>query len=180
MGRELSREVRVRLSKRMSYFLRHHPEDAGLEPDAHGFVRLEGLAEAVGAKRSEVEEVAARDEKGRYEIAGEMIRATYGHSIPVEPPDEVCEPPEVLYHGTPRRSVQAILREGLRPMGRRMVHLSGSVPQAREVGRRRDSRPVVLIVDAKAAAEGGIRFWRAGEVYLCAGVPPEFIAILKE
>jgi putative RNA 2'-phosphotransferase len=159
----------------MSYLLRHHPEDGGLQPDAHGFVALDALAEALKVPAETVLQVVERDPKGRFEVADGMIRAVYGHSYEVEDPGEPCEPPDVLYHGTPRRSVDAILREGLRPMGRQMVHLSGTVAEAREVGRRRDSRPVVLVIDAKGAAEAGIRFRRAGEVYLCAHVPAVFV-----
>lgn len=172
--------MRVRLSKRISYLLRHHPEDGGLDPDPHGRVPLEALAEALRATREQVLEVVERDEKGRFEVAGEMIRAVYGHSFAIEETGEPCAPPQVLYHGTPRRSVDVILREGLRPMARQMVHLTATVAEAREVGLRRDAKPVVLAVDAAGAAASGIEFRRAGEVYLCPGVPPEFLSIHGE
>lgn len=171
---------RVRLSKRMSYFLRHHPEEAGLEPDAHGFVPLGALARACAATPERVREVARRDPKGRFEVQAHSIRAVYGHSYEVLPPGEPCVPPDTLYHGTPRRSVPAILREGLRPMDRQMVHLSPTVEQAREVGRRRDAKPAVLVVDAEGASRAGIDFRRAGEVYLAEYIPPEFISIFEE
>lgn len=176
----MRREARVRLSKRMSYILRHHPEDGGMTPDARGFVPLDALEDAVGATREQVLEVVERDPKGRFEVEAGMIRAVYGHSFEVEEPGEPCEPPEALYHGTARRSVDAIMREGLRPMSRQMVHLSATVQDAREVGRRRDPKPVVLTIDTARAGESGISFRRAGEVYLCAGVPPQCIGVLEE
>ncbi|MGC9319148.1 MAG: RNA 2'-phosphotransferase [Armatimonadota bacterium] len=166
---------RVRLSKRMSYFLRHHPEDGGLTPDARGFVPLAGLVGAVGADEEMVREVVACDAQGRFEIAGDRIRATYGHSIEVNQVGQAVEPPDVLYHGTPRRRVKDILRDGLRPMGRQMVHLSETVAQARRVGRRRDPKPAILRIDARRAAEAGVQFRRAGSVYVARQVPPEFI-----
>lgn len=166
---------RVRLSKRMSYFLRHHPEDAGLAPDERGFVPLADLACAVGADQGTVPEVVARDPQGRFEIDGGSIRATYGHSIEVREIGRPVEPPEVLYHGTPRRRVETILREGLRPMGRQMVHLSETAEQARRVGRRRDPKPAVLRIGARRAARAGVQFRRAGSVYLAGHIPPEFI-----
>ncbi len=175
----MDRNTRVRLSKRMSYLLRHHPEDGGLEPDALGFVSLEALADALSVDRETVLAVVERDPRGRFEVVGETIRAVYGHSFEVANPGEPCEPPPVLYHGTPRRSVDAILREGLRPMGRQMVHLSRTVEDAREVGRRRDAKPVVLAIDAAGATEAGILFRRAGEVYLCERIPPEFINVAE-
>jgi putative RNA 2'-phosphotransferase len=173
---------RVQLSKRMSYLLRHHPEDGGVGPDERGFVPIDALAEAVGATRQQILEVAERDPKGRFEISedGEMIRAAYGHSFDLEQPGELCEPPATLYHGTPRRSVDSILREGLRPMGRQMVHLSATVEDARTVGLRRDEHPIVLAIDAAGAAEAGVCFYHAGEVYLADRIPPEFINVAKE
>jgi putative RNA 2'-phosphotransferase len=161
----------------MSYFLRHHPEDGGLDPDTHGFVCIGALAEACDVERPQVLEVVDRDSKGRFEVSedGERIRAVYGHSYDLKAPGERCEPPETLYHGTPRRSVDAILREGLRPMNRQMVHLSATVQDAREVGRRRDRTPAVLEIDASGASDAGVQFRRAGEVYLARRIPPEFI-----
>lgn len=44
----MNRRRRVKLSKRISYLLRHHPEAGGLEPDAAGFVPLDELVGAVG------------------------------------------------------------------------------------------------------------------------------------
>ena len=176
----MDRNARVRLSKRMSYLLRHRPEDGGMEPDGHGFVPLEALAKAVDAGREQVLEVVERDPKGRFEVEGGMIRAAYGHSYDVADSGEVCEPPEVLYHGTPRRSVDAIMREGLRPMGRQMVHLSATVAEAREVGRRRDAKPVVLVIDAAGASAAGLTFRRAGRVYVAPRIPPGFIDVNEE
>lgn len=153
-----------------------------MAPDSRGFVSLESLAGACGAASEQVHEVVERDPKGRFEISedGEMIRAAYGHSFDLEQPGVPCEPPATLYHGTPRRSVDAILREGLRPMGRQMVHLSATVEDARNVGLRRDEHPVVLAIDAAAAAEADVCFYHAGEVYLAERVPPEFISIARE
>lgn len=174
----MNSEDRVRLSKRMSYVLRHHPEDSGHVPDMGGFLPIEALAEAVGATPDQVAEVVEHDPKGRFEVSGGMIRAVYGHSFEVEEPGEACAPPERLYHGTPRRSVDAILREGLKPMTRQMVHLSATVEDAREVGRRRNHNPVVLVIEAARAADAGVCFRRAGAVYLTHHVPPEFIGVL--
>ncbi|MGM0494549.1 MAG: RNA 2'-phosphotransferase, partial [Armatimonadota bacterium] len=57
-------------------------------------------------------------------------------------------------------------------------HLSATVEDARNVGLRRDEHPVVLAIDAAAAAEAHVCFYHAGEVYLAERVPPEFIVEL--
>ncbi len=170
---------RVKLSKRMSYLLRHHPEAEQLAPDERGFVPLGALADALDVRIEELLEVAGRDPRGRFEIMGEMIRAAYGHSYPVDEAGKICDPPPVLYHGTPRDKVETILREGLKAMGRQMVHMSATAEDARNVGRRRDPEPVVLRVDAAGASEAGICFRRAGRVYLAEHIPPQFLQPLE-
>ena len=84
-------------------------------------------------------------------------------------------PPDVLYHGTGDRSVEAILREGLRKMSRHHVHLSGDPATATAVGRRH-GRPVVLLVDAGAMHRAGHVFYRsANGVWLVDQVPPHYL-----
>jgi putative RNA 2'-phosphotransferase len=50
-----------------------------------------------------------------------------------------------------------ILKEGLKPMRRKRVHLSKTVEDAIEVGRRRTANPVILKIDAQKAIHEGIR-----------------------
>ena len=84
-------------------------------------------------------------------------------------------PPDVLYHGTVAKFLDAILREGLRPMNRHAVHLSATVETARTVGARR-GKPVILRVDAAAMSETGHAFQvSANGVWLTASVPPKYL-----
>ena len=65
-------------------------------------------------------EIVRTDEKGRYSYdeAGVRIRANQGHSVPVDVELKEAEPPEILYHGTADRFLNAIMEEGL--TGRKM------------------------------------------------------------
>ena len=75
--------------------------------------------------------------------------------------------------------VQAIRREGLHARGRQYVHLSADVETAQEVGRRKDPRPVLLVVDTVTAAEAGVVFLRGNDVvWLAAAVPPQHVRLL--
>jgi putative RNA 2'-phosphotransferase len=68
--------------------------------------------------------------------------------------------------------VEAILRDGLRPMGRRHVHLSPDAATARRVGARH-GRPEVLEVAAGDLAAAGHVFLRSDNgVWLTDRVPP--------
>jgi putative RNA 2'-phosphotransferase len=64
-------------------------------------------------------------------------------------------------------------------MDRQRVHLSGTVEEAREVGRRRAADPVVFAVDARAVAADGRRIVRRGRgIYTTDRVPPEHLSLL--
>lgn len=157
-------DEQVQRSKRLAYHLRHDPGAIGLELDAGGWASVERLLAALAdagrpMTREQLEEVVARSTRQRFELSddGTRIRARYGHSVPVETQDPVRRPPAELFHGTPQRSVDRILVEGLRPMGRRKVHLSADVETAIEVAGRR-GRPAVLVVDAARLHQEGARF----------------------
>jgi putative RNA 2'-phosphotransferase len=170
----------VRLSKRLSYVLRHRPDTVGLTLDDAGWVGVDELLGALGVTRSELEEVVARNDKVRFAVdgTGTRIRASQGHSVAVDLGYAPAQPPAELFHGTPQRSLVRILAEGLRPGARHAVHLSPDVGTARAVGARRGP-PVVLRVDAAAMVTEGAVFSRsANGVWLVDAVPPAHLAVL--
>ena len=62
-------------------------------------------------------------------------------------------------------------------MGRQFVHLSVDRDTARAVGSRKSDLPVILRVDARAAAEAGVAFYAGNKmVWLADFVPPKFVA----
>ena len=171
----------VRLSKRLSYVLRHRPDSVGLTLDEAGWVDVEALLAALRISRAELDHVVATNDKRRfaYDGTGTRIRASQGHSHPVELGYQAAPPPAELFHGTVERFLPAIRAEGLRPGNRHAVHLSADAATARAVGARR-GRPVVLRVDAAALAATGARFTRsANGVWLVAAVPPEYLSVTR-
>jgi len=175
----------TRLSRYMSYILRHHARSLGLDMDPDGSVDVEDLLVLLQKRFGrvglrDVEHVVATSDKQRFELIDGRIRATYGHSLEVTVEHPTVVPPEVLFHGTTTRALDGILRDGLKPMGRRMVHLSGTVDDAIAVGRRRQSDPVVLVVHAGRAHRDGVVFSRSGRVFLAENVPPGYIGLLEQ
>jgi putative RNA 2'-phosphotransferase len=110
--------------------------------------------------------------KRRYELAGDQIRALYGHSLPGRIVKTAAAPPAVLFHGTSPKAWAVIRTDGLVPMGRQYVHLSIDVPTAWQVGRRKAARPVMLAVDAEQAHAEGVEFWRGNDLVWLAGPIP--------
>ena len=97
-------------------------------------------------------------EKKRHEIVGDRIRALYGHSTEEKINKDAVQPPDVLYHGTAHKFLQKILQQGLIPKDRQYVHLSQDMETAITVGKRRDTDPVVLRIDALTAWKDGHQF----------------------
>lgn len=126
----------------------------------------------VGFLRRLVEE----SERKRFEIVGNRIRALYGHSFPVYLRLEEDRRVEWLYHGTTSEAANVILEKGLQPMKRMWVHLSPTTDIAIQVGKRRTSSPVILVVDCVEARKAGLLFYKASDqIYLCKFVPAEHI-----
>jgi len=174
---------RVKISKFMSYILRHNP--MGLRISHDGFVTLEDLLSLLQKRypwldRKCLEETVREDEKGRYELKGNSIRARYGHSIDVAI-DLPLADLETLYHGTSGHLAKEILKEGLKPMRRKKVHLSKTVEDAVEVGKRRTEHPVILKIDAGEAVSEGIRIEKATDrIYVADPIPKKFLSAYKE
>ncbi|MFD5824478.1 RNA 2'-phosphotransferase [Lentzea sp. NPDC060358] len=171
----MERDRMVRLSKRMSKALRHQPERVGLTLDPAGWVPLADLLAALGVSAEDVLEVVEHNDKKRFTVDGDRIRANQGHSVPVELGLPAAEPPEVLFHGTVAQHLDDIMRDGLRPMSRHDVHLSPDRETARRVGARH-GRPVVLVVDARRMHDDGHEFrLSANGVWLAQHVPAEYL-----
>ncbi|MBD3425972.1 MAG: RNA 2'-phosphotransferase [Candidatus Omnitrophica bacterium] len=173
-------DKKIRISKFLSYVLRHDPGKYHLQPGKNGFVSLTEILNLLkkrhkGFTGEELLELVESDPKGRFEIKERRIRARYGHSYDVLPTGEQTDPPEALFHGTSRQNANKILASGLHPMGRKYVHLSLSSSDAYAVGNRHDPEPVVLRILSARAAEEGIKFYKAGSVFLVDHVPAEFI-----
>ncbi len=172
-------ELKTRISKYMSYLLRHNPED--LKMDGQGFVNLNELLHKIRERFPQadmklIREIVERSERRRFEIRNGKIRALYGHSIPVKMELREADKVKVLYHGTTPEAAEKILRTGLKPMKRRWVHLSPTREIAERIGLRRTKTPVILEIDAEKARKNGMKFYKATEeVYLSEYIPPKYI-----
>jgi putative RNA 2'-phosphotransferase len=171
----------VKLSKFLSFVLRHKPDSVGLVLDPQGWISIDELIEKSAASgtrfsRDELQHVVETSDKKRFSVSadGLRIRAAQGHSVAVELGLSPREPPLTLYHGT--RFVEAILLEGLKPQSRQQVHLSIDLPTAQRVGQRH-GKPFIFRIDALRMHRQGFRFYLADNgVWLVDQVPPEFLA----
>lgn len=169
----------IRVSKLLSQVLRHDPGAVGIALGEGGWADVDELIAACARagrrfSRAELDHVVANNNKKRFAYSddGRRIRASQGHSVEVDLGLAAAEPPAVLYHGTATTALPLVLREGLKPMSRRDVHLSADAETALRVGSRH-GRPVVLEVDAAGLAAAGHVFRvSANGVWLTDRVPP--------
>ena len=146
-----------KIGRTLAAILRHGK--FGLDMDAQGNVSLKDVMAKIRERNPRMNWLRARhiealvetDPKGRYVISNGKIRATYGHTIPLDIRLD-CEdiPDELFYPATPEEA-EIILESGIFPSDRAMVHLS------RELGS-----------DIGRAAK---------TVYLCRSVPADAIDI---
>lgn len=174
-----------KLSKEISYALRHAPHEYELELDDHGWVSVEQLLYSLNEEacwenvtEQDLHETIRRSDKKRHEIQNGKIRALYGHSIPKKIVRDEMEPPSILYHGTAHRFISSIRERGLLPQGRQYVHLSEVIETAQQVGKRRDDSPIILKIDAKKAWLDGVKFYHGNEmVWLADKIESKYISI---
>ena len=172
----------IKISKYLSYHLRHHPEKLGLTLDVGGWVSVDELLKS--AKKHgflifyfELKEVVAKNDKQRFSFdeTGSKIRANQGHSVAIDLQLESVPPPDILYHGTGEGSVESILSQGLLKMNRHHVHLSVEMQTARKVGERH-GRPVIFAIDAIEMYGDGYQFYCSDNgVWLVEQVPPKYL-----
>ena len=173
----------TRVSKYLSKYLRHAPDELGLTLQPGGWVPVDDLLSAAGRhgfpiSYDELVECVETNDKQRYSFdgTGDLIRANQGHSVEVDLQLERREPPEVLYHGTVERFLPSILAEGLDKGRRHHVHLSKDLETARKVGARR-GQPVILEVESGRMHRDGHKFFvSANGVWLTDAVPPGYLS----
>lgn len=169
------------VSRYISLILRHKLEVVGLKLDEHGWVNVDQLIEGVSRKyminRSILEEIVETDNKQRYSFNTDKtkIRANQGHSVNVDVELEEHQPPEILWHGTDKKFVDAINEQGLIPKSRLYVHLSKDPETARQVGARH-GESVLYKVSAGQMFRDGYKFYLSKNgVWLTKEVPVKYL-----
>ena len=132
--------------------------------DGRGWVDLDDFITEVKAarrdynrwlRRDHIEALVDTDEKGRYQIDGGMIRATYAHSVDVNLDDLPEAETDALFFPVAEEELDLVLEAGLRPTDRNMIHLSSSAEKAYSAGRVHNPDPIILEIDVPAAQHGG-------------------------
>lgn len=177
---------RVKISKELSYLLRHGAEKVGLPIDSAGYVPLSDILarkDFRNTTEANIREIVASCEKQRFAIRdGEdgkvYIRANQGHSMKdvidegalLTPISDAHEYP-VVVHGTYLEAWELIKASGLSRMARTHIHFAVGLPgESGVISGMRKSAEVLVFVDlARALADGIPFFVSANKVVLSPG-----------
>lgn len=184
----------VKLSKLLSYTLRHGAHEQGIAMDSKGFVLVADLLRHEQFKRFKLEDiykVVEENDKKRFAIVERdgqtLIRANQGHTFDV-PDLELTEitgddVPQAI-HGTFQSAVESIRKNGLSRMARTHIHMATDLPGVGEtISGMRQSCDYIVYVNIKKASLEGFKFYRsANGVILCSGnedgyLPPKYLRI---
>lgn len=175
----MNNQTTKKLSKFISYVLRHNPQILNLTMDEQGWVSVAELLENLNDVSMEMlENVVAENNKKRFAFNADKtkIRASQGHSIPIDLAYSPVEPPDFLFHGTAVQNIDSIKKSGIVKGSRHHVHLSLDEETAKSVGKRH-GKPVILTVSAKKMYKAGHEFFVSENgVWLTDFVPIAFIA----
>lgn len=163
----------TKVSRLLSLVLRHKPEAIGLDIDKNGWAKVSDIVKKSDKVSSEQEiyDAVSNNDKNRFSLSDDKkrIRANQGHSISVDIQLDEKIPPNILYHGTTKKYLDSIFKNGLMKMDRNHVHLS------KDYGSRH-GKPVVLTIDAERMSKEGISFYQSvNGVWLTDYVMSEFI-----
>jgi 2'-phosphotransferase len=182
----------VKISKNLSYLLRHGAEKEGLAMRQDGFVKLDDILAKDFYKSKKIEfakvkEIVDTNDKKRFELKEEtgedgvkviLIRATQGHSIDKINDEELLEKivdhtqyPNII-HGTQKDAWAFIKQTGLSKMGRNHVHFAIGYPDdGAVISGMRKSCDVYVEVDLEKCIKEGVPFFVSkNKVVLSAGV----------
>lgn len=166
----------TKISKYLSYILRHKPESIGIKLSENGWCSIDELIEKTtkfDLTKPHLKLVVKNNDKQRFAISndGLQIRANQGHSVEVDLDLDPITPPIRLFHGTAARFMDSIRTKGLTKQKRHHVHLTESINIARSVGSRY-GKPVVLLINTSEMIKDGYKFYKTvNNVWLVNDVP---------
>ena len=171
-----------KISKRLSYLLRHEPEE--LVMDFHGYVSVQELLKKLCISQRELDEIVSENDKQRFSFSkdGTKIRCNQGHSLDVKiEMKEYLGSNIKLYHGTAKSNLNSIEKKGLLPMNRTYVHLTSNINTAVDTGMRYAKRKhdlVIFSVMTDELKEEGITIYISdNNVFQVEKVPPYLLTI---
>mmetsp|Transcript_20806 Transcript_20806/g.38883 ORF Transcript_20806/g.38883 Transcript_20806/m.38883 type:complete len:193 (+) Transcript_20806:631-1209(+) len=181
----------TKLSRKLSYLLRHGAVKEGIQIDSAGFVAVPDLLQHFSGAYTEtdIRAVVQNNDKQRFLLQESngivRIRANQGHSIRDIDADQLLERIEdpnqakVCIHGTYLCHLDSIMKSGLQRMKRNHIHFAaGEVDDNQVISGMRTRCEVKIYINVEAMLRDGIPLYRSSNnVLLSPGpIPPKYFA----
>lgn len=178
----------VKISKTMSWILRHGLDELNLKPDKLGRIPLSLLLDQdqmkeLGVTRDLILEVVESNDKQRFRLdlidGIEMIGANQGHSKEIGDKidneklmTKITTPIDLCVHGTYSKVINQIKKTGLKTMSRTHIHFASGYPDNEKVisGARTNTNVFIELDMGKAMADGITFYLSSNGVILSDGI----------
>lgn len=181
----------TKISKSLSYLLRHGAVKENLPIDQDGYISLEKILNHQRLKSfkttlEDIQEVVDTNNKKRFSLKtiGDTtyICANQGHSIEVSNNNlQQLQPHEIpkIFHGTYKNKLPDILNSGLSKMSRNHIHLTDDFEYIRK------SCNALIFIDVEKCLTDNIIFYKSeNNVYLTTGIdgtlPKEYFLTITD
>ncbi|XP_013776797.1 tRNA 2'-phosphotransferase 1-like [Limulus polyphemus] len=166
----------IRLSKSLSWLLRHGAEKEGLKLEYGGFASVDKLLsfpQFSSITVEDVKRVVEYNDKKRFALryhpeTGELqIRANQGHSVKVDEeglvvPLKAEDCPNMIVHGTYFKNWPKIKVDGLSRMKRNHIHFAVGMPGENGViSGMRTNCEIFILIDVVKAIDDGFKFFQS-------------------
>ncbi|PRP92205.1 RNA 2'-phosphotransferase [Enhygromyxa salina] len=175
----------VKKSKRLSWLLRHHATDQGLDMDEAGWVAVDQVLSALQMSLAELELVVRENNKQRLQLDGGRVRACQGHSLDnravtregLERSWATYGGEGPVWHGTKVDAVPSIAEQGILPVARTHVHLAPTLVS--KVGKRAAVHVMLEVSPARLRAAGVVLYQAPNGVVLARDIPASCVVGLR-
>ncbi|KAK6458683.1 phosphotransferase KptA/Tpt1 [Scheffersomyces xylosifermentans] len=177
----------VKISKALSYLLRHGALKEKLDIDEEGYVKISALLQHQRLKsyrttREDIDAVVRNNNKKRFTIRdGEYICANQGHSIKKVSNNNLDlmtleTIPKEVYHGTYKKKLPSIIASGgLSRMNRNHIHMTSR--EFSKISGIRYNADILVYIDVAKSMAAGIKFYKSlNNVILSEGDENGFIS----
>lgn len=181
----MDKDRHSKISKFLSYVLRHKPEKIGIKLGEDGWVDVKELIEKskkeIVFDFNELKEVVKNCDKQRFSFSEDFceIRVNSGFSVDIELNLIEVLPPEFLFHGTLYKNINSIFKDGLTKQKRHHVHMSPDIETSKVVANRRNGKKAILKIDAQKMNQHGEKIYKVNNIYFSDNVKPQYIQVLE-
>lgn len=173
-----------KISKTISYWLRHRPDEGGLILDDFGWTPINELLQSLKTSDLEISlndlsNLNNQGDKKRWiiDLVNLRIKAAHGHSVSIKLEINPVTPEVKIYHGTSVENLWSILKDGILSKSRQYVHLSDSFEMAKVIGSRH-GKPILFEIDSSSLIKDGWEFYRTEQnVWLTNDIPASYISL---